>query len=230
MSGLSAVVVETSGNMASAAIYIKGKCVAELNKDAALKHENALWNFFDKASGKVRKTRFDFIAATRGPGRFTGVRLALGIANTLAWARKAPVFAPSTLDLMSWKAVHNSKGLASVGSLMAFGGLVYAGLYKKSARAGMIKIRNEKSYKNIEDALKDICGKSGCRDVEVAFYGDKKAMERVRASDAAVREITPDSKNLFDMAMGSFKNRRSRGNDWYVKLFPKPLYLKQTWQ
>lgn len=74
----------------------------------------------------------DLVAATAGPGSFTGVRIGVATAKALAWALGAELAAVSTLAAMSADllADHAGRDLA-VPVLDARRGEVFAGLYRR---------------------------------------------------------------------------------------------------
>ncbi len=74
----------------------------------------------------------DLVAVTDGPGSFTGVRIGVATAKTLAWALEAQLAAVSTLAAMAAAllAAHPARELA-VPVLDARRGEVFAGLYRR---------------------------------------------------------------------------------------------------
>ncbi|MBF0624201.1 MAG: tRNA (adenosine(37)-N6)-threonylcarbamoyltransferase complex dimerization subunit type 1 TsaB [Magnetococcales bacterium] len=74
----------------------------------------------------------DLIAVTVGPGSFTGLRTALGLAKGLAWARGKPLVAVTTLELLAANAPPGPPVLAVTDARR---GQVFAALYHESRSA-----------------------------------------------------------------------------------------------
>jgi tRNA threonylcarbamoyladenosine biosynthesis protein TsaB len=75
----------------------------------------------------------DLIAVTDGPGSFTGVRIGVATAKTLAWALDAELAAVSTLAAMAADLLHENPGCElAVPVLDARRGEVFAGLFRRS--------------------------------------------------------------------------------------------------
>lgn len=85
------------------------------------------------AEAGISRRQLDAIAVGRGPGAFTGVRLAIGIAQGIALALDLPVLAISTLQVLALRApAEASHVLACIDARM---GEVYAGLFERQGEA-----------------------------------------------------------------------------------------------
>jgi tRNA threonylcarbamoyladenosine biosynthesis protein TsaB len=82
------------------------------------------------------------IGVVIGPGSFTGLRIGVMCAKTLAWALKVPLYAFNRLDLIADTSNHHGHLLSSID---AWRGSFYAGLYLQKKRIG-------KNYFEIETA------------------------------------------------------------------------------
>lgn len=73
----------------------------------------------------------DVVAYGRGPGAFTGIRIAAGMAQGLALGRDLPMVAVSSLEALALGAVlrQNGRTVAALGALDARMGEVYVGGY-----------------------------------------------------------------------------------------------------
>jgi tRNA threonylcarbamoyladenosine biosynthesis protein TsaB len=105
--------IETATEACSAALYVDGEilCRYEL---APRKHTQLILPMMDsilKEAG-VTKTSLDAIAFGRGPGAFTGLRIAVGIAQGLALALDKPVVPVSTLGAMAQQVLDATSDLS----------------------------------------------------------------------------------------------------------------------
>ena len=79
----------------------------------------------------------DGIAASVGPGAFTGVRICVSVAQGLAFGARLPVVAVTTLEALALQAMHGGMDQA-LACLDARMGEVYWGCYRADAKQGVI--------------------------------------------------------------------------------------------
>ncbi|QWF23436.1 tRNA (adenosine(37)-N6)-threonylcarbamoyltransferase complex dimerization subunit type 1 TsaB [Nocardioides sp. LMS-CY] len=84
-----------------------GKMVAELRAERPMKHAEQLAPLIDRAMSEVGIVRQDLtaIAVGVGPGPFTGLRVGLVTARTLAFVLEIPVYGVCSLDVLAVQAV-----------------------------------------------------------------------------------------------------------------------------
>lgn len=99
---------------------------------------------FDKAG--IKPNNLDMILATTGPGSFTGIRVGLTVAKTMAWSLKIPVVPISTLEVM----VSGYDDKKSLGLINARRGFVYAGIYDDK-----LNVILEDRYDSLDDISLD---------------------------------------------------------------------------
>jgi hypothetical protein len=110
---LSAVALETSGSLLSFSLLKRGRPAGRYLRFAALRHERLFWKIFPRRLARARlKIRdLDFVAVTRGHGRYTGIRFGLAIATSWCKAVGVPLFAPSVEELLRWQVEAAGRGL-----------------------------------------------------------------------------------------------------------------------
>lgn len=79
----------------------------------------------------IARKQLDVIAVGRGPGAFTGVRLAISVAQGLALALDIPVVTVSSLAALAMQAPHN--GAATLAVIDARRSEIYAGVFRFDA-------------------------------------------------------------------------------------------------
>lgn len=89
---------ETATEACSVALYLDGEVIERHEVAPRLHAEYALpWAEALLAEAGIKRSQLDAIALSRGPGAFTGVRLAIALAQGIALALDRPVVAVSTL-------------------------------------------------------------------------------------------------------------------------------------
>ena len=128
------IAFETSSSNLSIALSYAGQIYsrdiadsAHRNAELALPLLHALL-----AEAKMALTEVDVVAYGKGPGAFTGVRIACGLAQGLAYGLGRPVIGLTSLALLAWQARHQETDyvMAAVDARM---GETYVAIYKKNA-------------------------------------------------------------------------------------------------
>lgn len=122
--------LETSTEALSVALSIDGE-MRERFELAPRRHAELALPWADEllAQAGLKRSQLDAIAVGRGPGAFTGVRLAIALAQGVALALDRPVVPVSTLAALAMRAVQAgvpSRVLAAIDARM---GEVYAASY-----------------------------------------------------------------------------------------------------
>ena len=93
---------ETATEACSVALYLDGEVIERHEVAPRLHAEYALpWAEELLAQAGIKRSQLDGIAVSRGPGAFTGVRLAIALAQGIALALHKPVVAVSTLQAIA---------------------------------------------------------------------------------------------------------------------------------
>ncbi|MFY2765353.1 tRNA (adenosine(37)-N6)-threonylcarbamoyltransferase complex dimerization subunit type 1 TsaB [Arenimonas sp. MALMAid1274] len=118
--------IETSTEACSVAVYVDGAVHAR-HELAPRRHTQLVLPWADQllAEAGLRKSQLDAIAVGRGPGAFTGVRLAIALAQGLALALDRPVLPVSTLAVLAMQ----GQGPHVVAAIDARMGEVYLGQF-----------------------------------------------------------------------------------------------------
>lgn len=110
--------LETSTETASAALLVGEQMIA-LDTSGAQTHSQTILPMVQRllAHAGIALSQCDAIAFGAGPGSFTGVRTACGLAQGLAFGANLPVIPISTLQAMA-HACHDATGVSEVVSLL----------------------------------------------------------------------------------------------------------------
>lgn len=95
--------IDTANIPLSIAIVEDGKVITEENTSAKINHSLRAMPAIEEAFKRVNLTPadIDVIAVAEGPGSYTGVRIGVTIAKTLAWTLKKPLVGVSSLKALA---------------------------------------------------------------------------------------------------------------------------------
>lgn len=122
---------DTSTDACSCAVYVDGT-VAERHELAPRRHAQLLLGMIEQtlAESGMALSSLDAIAFGRGPGSFTGVRIAAAAAQALALAVELPVVPVSSLAALA-QSVHTENGASRIAAAFdARMNEVYWGVYE----------------------------------------------------------------------------------------------------
>jgi tRNA threonylcarbamoyladenosine biosynthesis protein TsaB len=126
---LKILAIDTATEACSATLHIDG-VVSSKYEIAPRKHAELILTMVDDllSASDVSLTQLDALAFGRGPGAFTGVRIATGVIQGLAMSADCPVVPVSTLAALAQGAILESKQVAC--AIDARMGEVYWALYQ----------------------------------------------------------------------------------------------------
>lgn len=137
--------IETATEACSAALFIGDKANKEYQV-APQKHSQLILPMVDNllAKATLEIAQMDYLAFGRGPGSFTGVRIATGVVQGLAMSASIPVVAVSTLATMAQNAFATSDADYVVSAIDARMGEVYFGIFEKDIKGTATLVGQEK--------------------------------------------------------------------------------------
>jgi tRNA threonylcarbamoyladenosine biosynthesis protein TsaB len=123
--------LETATEACSVALAVDGRVLAR-HEIAPRRHAELVLPMCRDliAEAGIARSNIDAVAVGRGPGAFTGVRLAIAIAQGLALAWDRPVVPVSTLAALAHGAAPGADAICA--AIDARMGEVYLGLYRRS--------------------------------------------------------------------------------------------------
>jgi tRNA threonylcarbamoyladenosine biosynthesis protein TsaB len=126
---LKLLAIDTATEACSAALHIDGVVTIKYEV-APRKHAELILTMIDEllSGSSISLTQLDAMAFGRGPGAFTGVRIATGVIQGLAMSADCPVVPVSTLAALAQGAISESKQVAC--AIDARMGEVYWALYQ----------------------------------------------------------------------------------------------------
>jgi len=164
--------IETTGSAGSVALVSSDRVIAEFSINNKLTHSQTLMLMIDQmlTSATFDKADIDIIAASEGPGSFTGLRIGAAAAKGLAFGLGLKIVPVSTLDALAYN-VFTWEGITAP-IMDARRDQVYTALYNCSGG----KITRESDYLACGiDEIIDMAHKAGKK---VIFLGDGAIVHR----------------------------------------------------
>jgi tRNA threonylcarbamoyladenosine biosynthesis protein TsaB len=136
--------IETATEACSVAL-VHGEAVIARSELAPRRHAERVLPMADEllAEAGIGKYALDVIAVGRGPGAFTGVRLAVSLAQGMAMALDLPVVTVSSLAALALEAPEDDDAaiLAVIDARM---GEIYAASYQRDGNGGLLSLDEER--------------------------------------------------------------------------------------
>ena len=135
--------IETATEACSVAL-VHGETVVARTELAPRRHAERVLPMADEvlAEAGIGKHALDAIAVGRGPGAFTGVRLAISLAQGMAMALGLPVVTVSSLAALALEAPEDDAAILAV--IDARMGEIYAASYRRDGNGGLVALDNER--------------------------------------------------------------------------------------
>ncbi|WP_054752687.1 tRNA (adenosine(37)-N6)-threonylcarbamoyltransferase complex dimerization subunit type 1 TsaB [Piscibacillus salipiscarius] len=126
----SGLCIDTSNQPMSIALYKDDVMAAEMTINIKRNHSVQLMPNIEHLMNQVnlKPNELEQIVVAEGPGSFTGIRIGMTTAKTLAWSLNIPIKTVSSLELVASSLLYHN-GLVSP-FFDARRGNVYAGLYR----------------------------------------------------------------------------------------------------
>lgn len=216
--------IDTATLVSSVAVATDKKLLAELTLQTKLTHSEVLMPHIEQilSMTKVKKNELDAIAVSIGPGSFTGLRIGLATAKTIAYALDIPIIGVSTLAALAY---HYPVGDVYIAPLLdAQKGNVYISLY--TWEDGQLHEAYEPTVKSFDDVLA-----AGQRlDKPVVFLGEKAVAkaDEIKAAGGNIIMAMPH------MVMPRAANVAMLGLDLLAKgkqddvMSLEPLYIRRS--
>jgi tRNA threonylcarbamoyladenosine biosynthesis protein TsaB len=197
--------LDTSMGACSAAVLRAGSAERALFAREALMargHAEALMPMIAEIMDEAQLdfAALDLIAATTGPGSFTGVRIAIAAARGLALVTPAKLYGTESLTVMARSALTNGavKRRPFAVAVDARRGMVYLGLYDETGRKldDPLLVSPDVAVPLLPNELRTAVGSGGSLLAEAAARAGRKL-------EATLPELQPSAAALAEIALES---------------------------
>ena len=172
--------IEASGPVAGCALYEDGILTAEYSVQYKKKHSQSLVPMLSEMKNMVDLdlSSVDYIAVTKGPGSFTGLRIGAATVKGLGLALEKPILPVPTVDSLAANIFGTDRLICPL--MDARRQQVYTGIYQNRERLDVIVPQCVTALSEITNRLCELSDETGR---EVIFLGDG-----VPVNEAALRD------------------------------------------
>ena len=206
--------IDTCTDVASITLYSSGVKTSRMVSDIAKSSGHILKlcdEVFSEADTKLSEV--DFIAYTKGPGAFTGVRMCIGVVQGLTLACNIPTLGFSTLELLSYRASKKFNTQKVATAIDARMGEVYWAVYLE----GIVKSERICKPEQVDKLSAEFVG------VGSGWKIYKDSLIKASEIKCVEPEFYPDSSDLVDLSILSIDLGKKVTHE-----LPQPTYLRNN--
>ena len=214
--------VESSGLVASAAVYEDGRISAEYTLNYKMTHSETLMPAIEEICGKTGLDlgKLDYIACSMGPGSFTGLRIGAATAKGLALALDKPIIPVPTLDSMAYNVYDTNKAVCPI--MDARRHQVYTAVYRWE-KGELLRLTDY-----IAADIDEVMEKAASFGEEVIFLGDGTTVYRDKILSRKGFSIPPPHAVFQRAALVAVLGERLAGRGVFVPGGEfKPFYIRK---
>jgi len=206
--------IDTCTDVASVTLYSSGVKTSRMVSDIA-KSSGHILKLCDEVFSEADKklSEVDFIAYTKGPGAFTGVRMCIGVVQGLSLACNIPTLGFSTLELLSYRASKKFKTQKVATAIDARMGEVYWAVYLE----GIVKSERICKPEQVDKLSAEFVG------VGSGWKIYKDSLIKASEIKCVEPEFYPDSSDLIDLSILSIELGKKATHE-----LPQPTYLRNN--
>jgi len=206
--------IDTCTEVASITLYSSGVKTSRMVSDIAKSSGHILKlcdEVFSEADTKLSEV--DFIAYTKGPGAFTGVRMCIGVVQGLSLACNIPTLGFSTLELLGFRASKRFNTQKVATAIDARMGEVYWAVYLE----GIVKSERICKPEQVDKLSAEFLG------VGSGWKIYKDSLIKASEIKCVEPEFYPDSSDLVDLSILSIDLGKKATHE-----LPQPTYLRNN--
>lgn len=212
--------LDTSTESCSAAISIDGKSIKRYQV-APRQHAELILTMVDEllAESAIKLNQLDALAFGRGPGAFTGLRVAAGVTQGLAYSADLPVIAISSLASLAQAYVGKHPYLFPC--FDARMGEIYCGMYQ-STDTGVVELINDEQV--IKPESIDTAPTSGIYGLGTGWGTYSQILTRQLSAENITgfeAETYPDAENMLPLAIKAYDLKQ-----YTAAAEVRPVYLR----
>lgn len=213
--------LDTCTEMCSAAVLKNGE-LFEQHVLTQRGHSEQILSMIDAvlADANISMKQIDVLAFGRGPGSFTGVRVGVGVAQGIAFAREIPVVPVSTLAAVAQRAIDEYDASQIAVAMDARMGEIYAANFIEENGLAVASDEEQVCPPATFSPVNEVCFAAGTGWQEYAETLDQQFKGKIQGED---RQLLPTAAAIAKLA----SHEAEKGNT----LMPEqavPVYLRDN--
>lgn len=174
----------------------------------------------------IKPAGLNGIAYGKGPGSFTGLRIAISVAQGLSLATGAKLYGISSLQALAWQGMKQLGHERVVAIMNAHMGEVFYGAYAQASDA-MTCIINDALCKPEDVNLAPLFSNNGSFNAWVGvgdgFQFESQLPDTIQQLKLIDSEISPLAQSMMDLALIAWQQ-----NEFTAAEYQQPVYLRDT--
>ena len=222
------LVFDASSSWCSAALSIDGKLYSAAQLQPR-KHAQLIMPMIDDLCQQagIKPKQLDGIAFGKGPGSFTGLRIAISVAQGLSLATGAKLYGISSLQALAWQGMKVKNTEHVIAIMNAHMGEVFYSAYQKTEQ-GLRAIVEDSLAKPEQVDLSLLNATQALVDASWLGAGDgfqfKEQMpQAVSLVEAIDEDISAMAESMMDLALAAWQQ-----DQFTAAEFQQPVYLRET--
>jgi tRNA threonylcarbamoyladenosine biosynthesis protein TsaB len=221
--------IESSGTVAGVSVFHHDRVIATKIIDNGLTHSQKLMLCVDEVvkEAQISKQQLKAIAVSNGPGSFTGLRIGVTTAKTIAQALNIPVIPVNTLDAMACNALLFNGIICPM--IDARREQVFTAIYSKGDQGDQMLLERRSEYlalpvtELVPQLLKQqqfiVCVGDGA----IAYHEQLQKMLADKLIRIPKAQVYPSPVNIGIMALNAWEKGEAMTADVVV-----PYYLRKS--
>lgn len=214
--------IDTSTSVATVSLIDKNNVLGEFTINNGCTHSEHLLNMIDTMFKllKIDITTIDYIACTNGPGSFTGIRIGVATAKSIAHALNKKIIPVPTLEALAYNIYSTSKIIVPI--INARRNNVYTAYYR--IKGENLEIIKDCMQENISTLLEEL----RTYDKDVIFCGDGVLLFKDEIIDYGYSVVPLNLLMLQASAVGALAVKKLEEDKVVTYKEFEPFYLKPT--
>ena len=222
------LVFDASSSWCSVALSIDGKLYSAAQLQPR-KHAQLIMPMIDDLCQQagIKPKQLDGIAFGKGPGSFTGLRIAISVAQGLSLATNAKLLGISSLKALAWQGMKTTDAEYVIAIMNAHMGEVFYSAYQRDEH-GLVALVEDSLAKPEQVDLSVLMNDQILSGVSWLGAGDgfqfKEQMAKIMPIiDTVDEDISSMAESMMDIALSAWQQDKFTAAE-----FQEPVYLRDT--
>jgi tRNA threonylcarbamoyladenosine biosynthesis protein TsaB len=222
--------IESSTELCSVSVCVKSQMFFN-EQHASNKHTKMILPMIKNIlrEARIAKEELDAVAFGKGPGSFTGVRVAAAVTEGISFGLGIKIFGISTLHALAAAVLHTTKYDIILATLDARMGEIYWALFRKEAD-GMLQLIIAEQVSKFGEIMRQIsiyCMQNNCQvaNIIAAGTGVSSYNDQFAATEINIAELLyPSARYIGELAEQDLQSTTPK----YILSSAVPMYIRDN--